>query len=209
MNVYPRRGRQGARRYRQGDQQGRRAEGLSPWRPALHRVGPRWFFANSITQFWPQYAMIAWLSLLAAGMVASTTIGILQARSGKQEARPRRRTPAVGRKMGMTSGVVFAFISCLMWISRPESNRRSQRDDLDPFPVPVHVRGNLGWLAGCLRSAFSGGGAILIGYFYVKDWFDLWMAVFAGGSLLAGGLWLRSALIRWTARTRSSTSRHG
>jgi hypothetical protein len=34
---------------------------------------------------------------------------------------------------------------------------------------------------------------ILIGYFYIGGWYDLWMGVFAGGSLIAGGLWLRTA----------------
>ena len=36
-----------------------------------------WIFANSITQFWPQYTAYAWISLLAVGMISSTVIGIL------------------------------------------------------------------------------------------------------------------------------------
>jgi len=31
----------------------------------------------------------------------------------------------------------------------------------------------------------------LIGYFFVGAWFDLWMAVFNGGGLILGGLWMR------------------
>ena len=31
----------------------------------------------------------------------------------------------------------------------------------------------------------------LIGYFFVGDWFDLWMAVIDGGGLVLGGLWMR------------------
>jgi hypothetical protein len=31
----------------------------------------------------------------------------------------------------------------------------------------------------------------LIGYFFVGDAFDLWMAVVNGGGLILGGLWMR------------------
>ena len=31
----------------------------------------------------------------------------------------------------------------------------------------------------------------LVGYFWLGEWFYLWMAAVNGGSLIAGGLWLR------------------
>ena len=31
----------------------------------------------------------------------------------------------------------------------------------------------------------------LIGYFFIGDWFDLWMAFVNGGGLVLGGLWMR------------------
>jgi len=31
----------------------------------------------------------------------------------------------------------------------------------------------------------------LVGYFFVGDWFDLWMAFVDGGGLMLGGLWMR------------------
>ena len=31
----------------------------------------------------------------------------------------------------------------------------------------------------------------LIGYFFIGDWFELWMAVVDGGGLVLGGLWMR------------------
>lgn len=35
---------------------------------------------------------------------------------------------------------------------------------------------------------------ILIGYFFLGDWFTLWLAFVMGGGFLAGGLWLRRAV---------------
>ncbi|HEV7692027.1 MAG TPA: hypothetical protein VGO52_14420 [Hyphomonadaceae bacterium] len=149
-----------------------------------------WIFANTITQFWQQYTAHAWISLLAVGMISSTVIGILQGRNAKPAA--SSMPPGTSRKMGMTSGIVFAFIFCMMWIAQPESDRQANAMISIIFPF-LYMCGGIwaGWrlfAIGLFTAA-----AILFGFFYVKEWFDLWMAVFAGGSLLAGGLWLRSA----------------
>ena len=34
----------------------------------------------------------------------------------------------------------------------------------------------------------------LVGYFFVGDWFELWMAFVNGGGLMLGGLWMRAEL---------------
>ena len=34
-------------------------------------------------------------------------------------------------------------------------------------------------------------GLALVGYFFIGDWFDLWMAFVDGGGLMLGGLWMR------------------
>jgi hypothetical protein len=33
--------------------------------------------------------------------------------------------------------------------------------------------------------------ATLIGYYFVKDFFGIWMSLFGGGTMIAAGLWLR------------------
>lgn len=150
-----------------------------------------WLIANSITQFYPQYAMIAWISLLACGMVASTALSILQARNAQPGA-ATSLPPGMSRKMGMMSGTIFAFIFCMMWIAQPDTNRQANAMISILFPFLYMCAGIwAGWRLFAI--GFVTAAAILFGYFYVKDWFDLWMAVFAGGSLIAGGLWLRSA----------------
>jgi hypothetical protein len=34
---------------------------------------------------------------------------------------------------------------------------------------------------------------IMAGFIWIDDYYSLWMGLFGGGSLIAGGLWLRSA----------------
>jgi hypothetical protein len=150
-----------------------------------------WLFANSITQFWRDYTQIAWLGLLGLGMVSSTVIGIVQARSIKPSA-GKPAEAGFGRKMGMTSGVIFVFIFCLMLIAQPETSRQTNAMISILFPF-LYMCGGIwaGWRLFAIGLVTAA--AILVGFFYVKEWFDLWMGVFAGGSLIAGGLWLRSA----------------
>jgi hypothetical protein len=150
-----------------------------------------WLFANTITEFWPQYAQHAWISLLAVGMISSTVLGVLQRRNVKPG--PAASIDArIGRRIGMTSGVIFVFIFCLMWIAQPESNREANAMISILFPFLYMCAGIwAGWRLFAI--GFVTAAAILVGYYYVKDWFDLWMGVFAGGSLIAGGIWLRTA----------------
>jgi len=150
-----------------------------------------WLFANTITEFWPQYAQIAWISLLAVGMISSTVLGVLQRRNVKPG--PAASVNArIGRRIGMTSGVMFAFIFCLMLIAQPETNREANAMISILFPFLYMCAGLwAGWRLFAI--GFVTAAAILVGYYYVKDWFDLWMGVFAGGSLIAGGIWLRTA----------------
>jgi hypothetical protein len=150
-----------------------------------------WLFANTITEFWPQYAQIAWISLLAVGMISSTVLGVLQRRNVKPGA-AASIDARIGRRIGMTSGVMFAFIFCLMWIAQPETNREANAMISILFPFLYMCTGIwAGWRLFAIGLVTAA--AILVGYYYVKDWFDLWMGVFAGGSLIAGGIWLRTA----------------
>jgi len=150
-----------------------------------------WLFANTITEFWPQYTQNAWISLLAVGMISSTVLGVLQRRNVKPG--PAASVNArIGRRIGMTSGVMFAFIFCLMLIAQPETNREANAMISILFPFLYMCAGLwAGWRLFAI--GFVTAAAILVGYYYVKDWFDLWMGVFAGGSLIAGGIWLRTA----------------
>jgi hypothetical protein len=168
-----------------------RLKGYHHGAPHFMVWGLVWITANTITQFWLQYSNIAWISCLAAGMVLSTFIGFMQSRHVKPGA-AAAIDKRVGRNIGITSGIMFVFIFCLISIARPETNREVNAMISILFPFLYMCAGLwAGWrlFAIGLVTAI----AIMVGFYYIHEWFDLWMAVFAGGSLLAGGLWLRSA----------------
>jgi hypothetical protein len=150
-----------------------------------------WLFANTATQFWPAFANYYWPSGILLGAIASTVIGI---RPGRKIKRRGAATVdfAVNRKIGMTSGMMFLLIISLTWLAQPETSRQTNAMISIFFPFLSMCGGIwIGWrlfAIGLFTAAM-----ILIDYFYIGEWYDLWMGVFAGGSLIAGGLWLRAA----------------
>jgi hypothetical protein len=88
--------------------------------------------------------------------------------------------------------MMFLLIISLTWLAQPETSRQTNAMISIFFPF-LYMCGGIwiGWrlfAIGLFTAAM-----ILIGYFYIGGWYDLWMGVFAGGSLIAGGLWLRTA----------------
>lgn len=168
-----------------------RLKGYHRGAPHFILWGVVWLFANSVTQFWPQHAQYVWLAGIGCGLVSSALLGVMQTRKP-----PSGTVPSVGRsfgrRMGMTSAVVFAFIFCLIAIAQPQSQRETNAMVSILFPFAYMCVGIWsGWRVFFI--GFVAAVAILVGYFTVQEWFNLWMGVFAGGTLITGGVWLRAA----------------
>ena len=151
-----------------------------------------WLIANSSSQFWPEYQKWVWPGSAIAGVVISTVLGMAQSRRAAPGSAQADKNRRIGSRTGLMFCVAAGFIISIMLITQPESADEGNAMVSIFFPFAYMAAGLwLGWrlFAIGLVTAI----AILIGYFYVKDYFDIWMGVFGGGSLIAGGLWLRSA----------------
>jgi hypothetical protein len=148
-----------------------------------------WLIANSVTQFWSDQAGMAWMVMLAIGIASSTILGLVM--GAKVRGTTGKQDP-FGRRMGFTTVVVFLFIFALMSIAQPETSRQVNAMISIFFPF-MYMAGGIwaGWRLFAIGVVTAA--AVLVGYFYIQDYYDLWMGVFGGGSLIAGGIWLRSA----------------
>jgi hypothetical protein len=150
-----------------------------------------WLVANIITQFWPQQANWAWGPGVIIGMIASTVAGVIQARMNKPGA-TSSMDARIGRRIGMTSGIVFVFIFCLIYIAKPETSRDINALISIFFPFMYMGAGIwAGWRLFAIGLVTAAG--IMAGYIWIDEYYSLWMGLFGGGSLIASGLWLRSA----------------
>lgn len=151
-----------------------------------------WLIANSVSQFWPEHQRWIWPACVGAGFLVSLVLGIMQSRRAAPGTRRSEQERKLGGKFGMTSGVMMAFIVCILLIAQPKTADAGNAMVSIFFPF-MYMAGGIwaGWRLFVI--GFITAAAILVGYFWVKDYFDIWMGVFGGGSLIAGGLWLRSA----------------
>jgi hypothetical protein len=150
-----------------------------------------WLVANTVTQFWPDQTDWAWGPGVVIGMIASAVTGVIQSRGIKPGAQSSFDVK-IARRVGLTWLVTLTFISCLIFISRPETSRETNAMISIFFPFMYMASGIwAGWRLFVIGFVTAAG--IMAGFVWIDEYYALWMGVFGGGSLIAGGLWLRSA----------------
>jgi len=151
-----------------------------------------WLVANTLTQFLPDQTNVTWSAALVFGVIASVATGVIQARRARPRAASSAAEARVSRRSGMAVAVVFAFIACLVVITRPETSRETNAVISIVFPFMYMGAGVwAGWRLFAIGLVTAVG--IMAGFVWIEDYYPLWMGLFGGGSLIAGGLWLRSA----------------
>lgn len=150
-----------------------------------------WLVGNTATDLAPQWGGYAWLGSLVFGFVGTFLVGY-------RSARGRTSTPADPRKRRyvlrfVALGVVFfLFFLSMSRIVQIENARQGGTLVSIIFPFLYMGAGVwMGWRLFAIGAVTAA--AIMAGYVWVDDHYFLYMGVVGGGSLIAGGLWLRSA----------------
>ena len=161
--------------------------------------GVIWLIGYSGTQFFPQWGGLIWMPLVFIGAISSWVLGARRHHS---------TTPnANGAKIGAFWLVLFGYAALWMillhpaqlpkgveWANYQPFNDRQIGAFMATVPMFAYVAGGLWfgrffvWL-GAIVTALT-----VIGFFLLPAWFNLWMAVTGGGSLIVSGLYIRN---RW------------
>jgi hypothetical protein len=135
-----------------------------------------------LTWFVPRYGAWVWPIIDVGGFLA--TIALVARRL------PRSQWRGAGTRWVASYATLLAFGYILVVELSPLTWRQ-----LEVFWPTVVMLGYV--LAGIWIGRFflyvgiAATGLILAGYFFLGDWFTLWLAFVMGGGFLAGGLWLR------------------
>lgn len=165
--------------------------GYSDSSPFLILWGLVWLTANSTTQFAPALGDLAWMTGILIGTTLTIVLATLQAkRRGVRDAIQGSQSAQVAIRMGVSQGVILAFFVAMMTIVWPLDARQSNALvslfwACAYMGVGVWIGMRLFWI-GAITAV-----AILFGYFNIEQYYSLWMGIAGGGSLIAGGLWLR------------------
>jgi hypothetical protein len=159
--------------------------------PFLQLWGAVWFIANVATDLWPQQTSAVWLLATGIGSGITAAIIILQARRrmrlGLYSHEKGRR---IGRGFAMLGITIVAyFVSMHLVLGHLDA--RQMNAFISLFWAFTYMAAGA-WLGA--RLFLTGAVAVVgiaAGYLYIHEHFALWMAFFAGGSLMLAGLWLR------------------
>jgi hypothetical protein len=152
--------------------------------PHLFLWGLIWVVGYAVNYFWPKGSLI-WIALVLIGMIGSLWLG-------SRDAGGQRSGAHSGWQYGGTALAVFLFINA--WLAILPARSGEQIGALIPILVAfiyalvgVWTRGARIALLGLALAALTVGG-----YFWLPQYFLLWMAGVGGGALILGGFWLRT-----------------
>jgi hypothetical protein len=140
------------------------------------------FAGHLVAHVLPRNALLIWLAVTALGITGSFAI------SASTRARTGVRT--------FDARFLAAFLLFLgfgyLWTLGLGHFTARQMDTFWPlYFMLVYTIAGL-WVGAAFVAIGLGITALtLIGYFFIGDWFHLWMAVVNGGGMIIGGLWMR------------------
>ncbi len=173
------------------DRQVRQAVWYREAAPFLIMWGLVWMLGNAVTDLWPRFAGLAWMTGTTMGIAGTATIIFLQMRD---RAARYAQTPAdrahSGRRILLLGVAVAGFFPAMFAVLGPLSPQQYNAF-ISLFWAFAYMAagafvGMRLFITGALTAV-----AILAGYLFVQQHFFLWMAVFGGGSLLLAGFWFR------------------
>ncbi|MBN1316953.1 MAG: hypothetical protein JXA42_15845 [Anaerolineales bacterium] len=151
-------------------------------------TGVVWLVGFMSTQFLPQVAAYVWIGVSILGSAVATFYGIRMGR--------RFRIPAsavIARRITLTWLFLALFCVAVITVVWPIDGKQ--------LTAIILLFVMVGYLAmGLLLSyvfvwwALPVAALVLIGYFFVPDYFYLWMSLLGGGGMIALGVYIRT---RW------------
>ena len=152
-----------------------------------------WMAGYAGSYLLPHYGFVGainwlWLGLIVIGIVGSSILGRRRYRHLSPEARAKGK--AISLRWGMTMLVFYAFLFAVFAVMRPRNPVVSAA--FIPLLIAA-IYAVVGIWRG-LRFLYAGIALAVLtlgGWFFLPQYFLLWMAAVGGGSLILTGLWLR------------------
>ena len=139
------------------------------------------FAGNIASFFWPRAAGYVWIAVDVAGIAGSFAI------SAFSYPRTGVRTFDIRMLVAFLLFLAFGIFCSMIGHFTP----RQMGTFWPIYFMLVYTIAGL-WVGYAFIAIGLGITALtLIGYFFVGDWFEPWMAVVNGGGLVLGGLWMR------------------
>ena len=158
--------------------------------PFLILWGLVWALCNGISDLAPRWSDRAWMAGNVLGAAVSIYLIVALVLRERRTCTNRAASREMGRRFALLGIACWSYFIAMFLVLGPMTGRRTG--------VFVSLFWTIAYMA---AGAWIGARlfiiglvatiAIVLGYLFVEQHFALWMAVFGGGALIAGGLWLR------------------
>jgi hypothetical protein len=166
----------------------RRAHNLAA--PYLILWGCIWAVCNSVNQFWPTWTGKVWLAADILGTAATVWLVVntsIRARRGGVRGAEGR---AIGRRAAMLGVTMFCYFIAMFLVLSPMAGRKTGAF-ISLFWTLAYMAAGA-WVGTRLfATGVVGTVGIVLSYLYAGSYFPLALAIVGGGTLIAGGLWMR------------------
>jgi hypothetical protein len=159
--------------------------------PFLLLWGVIWLVANAMSELRPAYANVAWTTGISIGFVITIALVIRNARRWRfMNPESRAEGRAIGRRAALLGITLWAYFPAMTQLLGPFTPRQTNAFISITWAFVYMITGAfMGWRIFAIGAVTAA--AVLYGYLFIDAHFLLWMAFVGGGSLIAGGLWLR------------------
>lgn len=171
-----------------------RARALSFYRSAFAPVmvwGFVWLICNTVSFFQPGLANTIWIVGIFLGSIASVASGWVR-RDRDRQNQARHDGTGLARHVMIGIGIAVIIVLGLTALGFLDVFSSSQQANA-MISVMVAISYGVAGLQHGLRLTLLGlvvGAAAVGGYIWLREWYELWMGIVGGGSLILGAIWL-------------------
>lgn len=140
------------------------------------------FAGNVMTYLWPRYGGMIWIAIDVGGALGSVAISTLNY--------PRTGVRSFDSRM-LLAFLLYCAFGFFFSVVLGHFNARQLATFWSLYAMMAYIIAGLWFGNAFVALGLSISALILIGYFFVGDWFELWMAAVNGGGLVLVGLWMR------------------
>jgi hypothetical protein len=140
------------------------------------------FAGNVMTYLWPRYGGMIWIAIDTAGMLGSVAISAFNY--------PRTGVRTFDSRM-LLAFLLYCAFGLFFSVVLGHFTPRQLATFWSLYAMMTYTIAGLWFGYAFVTLGLSISALTLVGYFFVGDWFELWMAVVNGGGLVLVGLWMR------------------
>jgi hypothetical protein len=158
--------------------------------PFLLIWGAVWMVANGVTDFAPAWSGPAWLGSSGVGLIASILWGMHLGRRSRARADEGVRRGVWVPRVVMLGLAICCYFPVMFVVLGPLAARQANAFASLFWAFAYMFAGAwVGWRLFAIGAVAAA--AVVFGYLTIGPHYYLWMAACGGGTLIAGGLWLR------------------